>query len=227
MAEEHRRWSATFAHPLASQISVHLNDRSADRRLKIGYVSPNFREHPVGRFFLPLLENHDREQFQIYCYSDVRQPDLVTEQIDLLDPLWRNIVGFSDLQVAEQVRADQIDILVDLTQHMEDNRLLTFARKPAPVQVTYPGYRGTTGLETMDYRLSDSHLDPDDSNQQFYSERTVRLRNYRCYVSPRQPHPYPSHAVSGEGVLVDAPGYARDVEAAFRQMWKSWCNERS
>ena len=227
LTKEFRRWNDSFARPLASQIRPHPNERSPDRRLKIGYVSPNFREHPVGRCFLPLLENHDRERFQIYCYSDVRQPDLVTEQIDLLNPLWRNILGFSDLQVAELVRADQIDILVDLTQHMEDNRLLTFARKPAPVQVTYPGYRGTTGLETMDYRLSDRYLDPDDSNQQFYSERTVRLRRYRCYLSPLQPPLYPSRAVSGEDLLMDAPGYAREVEAAFRQMWKDWCNQRS
>jgi predicted O-linked N-acetylglucosamine transferase (SPINDLY family) len=192
IAQELCRWNRQHAEPLSQFIQPHCNDRSPDRPLRIGYLSPDLREHVVGRSLLPLLLQHDRGQFQIFCYSNVRCPDAVTSQLQQHADDWRNIVGLSDDQAAGQIREDRIDILVDLTLHTADSRLLVFARKPAPVQVTYLGYCASTGLSAMDYRLSDPHMDPPDADVSCYSEKTVRLpRTYWCY-QPGGPTDEPS-----------------------------------
>ena len=168
--------------PLAEFIQPHLNNRSPDRRLRVGYVSPNFGSHPVGRFLLPLLESHDKESFETFCYASVEIADAMTDRCRAHADVWRDMLGLSDEQVAHAIRQDRIDILVDLTMHMRRNRLLVFARKPAPVQVTYLAYCGTTGLSTMDYRLTDPYLDPPGQDERFYSELSVRLpETYWCY----------------------------------------------
>jgi predicted O-linked N-acetylglucosamine transferase (SPINDLY family) len=175
IAREHDRWNRQHAQPLARFIQPHQNDRDPDRRLSIGYVSANFQDHVVGRNLLPLLSHHDREQVEIFLYSDVSKPDWMTAQFRELAGTWRSTFGISDEQLAEQIRQDRIDILVDLTLHMAGNRLLVFARKPAPVQVTFAGYPGTTGMDAIDYRLSDPYLDPPGSDESIYSEKTIRL----------------------------------------------------
>ena len=180
--EEHRRWNQRYAAPLVKFIQPHRNDRSPDRRLRVGYVSPDFRNHPVALFLLPLLEAHDHGSFEIFCYASVRNPDTMTDHCRAHADVWRDVLGMSDEQLADTIRQDEIDILVDLTMHMGDNRLLAFARKPAPVQVTYLAYCGTTGLSTMDYRLTDPYLDPPGQEARFYSEQSVRLpETYWCY----------------------------------------------
>ena len=156
--EEHRRWNETVAEPLPQSIQGHSNDPTPDRRLRIGYVSPDFRSHPVGRFLLPLLESHDHRSVEVFCYASLAVPDSITERCRAHADVWRNVLGLSDEQLANTIRQDQIDILVDLTMHMGGSRLLAFARKPAPVQVTYLAYCGTTGLRTIDYRLTDPYL---------------------------------------------------------------------
>lgn len=177
----HRDWGGRYGEPLKELHRPHGNDPDPERKLKIGYVSADFREHPVGRFILPLLENHDQERVTVFCYSNLHAVDWMTDRIRANSGLWRDIAEQNDEQVAETIRADGIDILVDLTMHMRASRLLVFARKPAPVQATYLAYCSTTGLEAMDYRLSDPHLDPA-GNDEFYVERTVRLREtYWCY----------------------------------------------
>jgi protein O-GlcNAc transferase len=182
IAEEHRRWNHQHAEPLRKFIQIHSNDRSPDRRLRIGYVSPDFRNHPVGRFLLPLLANHDKSQVDIFGYSDVAYPDEITRRLQSCTDHWRSIVGISDAAAVDMIRQDKIDILVDLTMHMAQNRLGVFARKPAPVQVTYLAYCSTTGLETIDYRLSDPYLDPPGEDESRYSEQTIRLpQTYWCY----------------------------------------------
>ena len=140
--EEHRHWSRRFAEPLSRFIQPHLNDCSSQRRLRIGYVSPDFRDHAQSFFMVPLLSAHDHENFEIYCYADVSRPDEITARLRSLADVWRSIAGLSDEQVAALVRQDGIDILVDLTMHMARNRLLVFARKPAPVQVCWLAYPG-------------------------------------------------------------------------------------
>ena len=179
--EEHRRWNERFARPLASAIRPHENHPDPGRRLRVGYVSPNFCAHPVGRFLFPLFINRDRSQFEVFCYSDTRTVDGLTDLLKLHSDVWRNIRGMSDDQAAHLIRADQIDILVDLDLHVGLNRMLLFARKPAPVQVTYLAYPGTTGMDTVEYRLTDSYLDPPQNEDLFYSEKSIRLQTYWCY----------------------------------------------
>jgi predicted O-linked N-acetylglucosamine transferase (SPINDLY family) len=189
--DEHVKWNERFAKPVAASHPVPPKNASQDRRLRIGYVSPNFREHPVGRFMLALLANHDHTKFEIYCYTDLTVPDRLTEQFKSLVHFWKPTAGLSDAQLADLIRSDSIDILVDLTMHMNDSRLMAFARRPAPVQLTYLAYCSTTGLETMDYRLSDPHLDPPcppSIDESHYTEKTIRLpRTYWCYPEPETP----------------------------------------
>ncbi len=190
--DEHLRWNRQHAEPLEKFIKPHVNDRDPDRRLRIGYVSPDFREHVVGQNLLPLLREHDHGQMEIFCYSNVTRTDAITGQIQGYADAWRDIVRLTDSQAADLIRQDRIDILVDLMLHTAGNRLLIFARKPAPVQVTYLGYCASTGLQTMDYRLSDPHLDPPNSDLSLYNECTIRLpETYWCY-SPGGPTPEPS-----------------------------------
>jgi predicted O-linked N-acetylglucosamine transferase (SPINDLY family) len=178
-------WERKHAEPLKALIKPHLNNRDPNRRIKIGYVSPDLRHHVVGSNLLPLLREHTHEQFEIICYAHVEKPDSMSLRLKSFADGWRDIRNLSDADAAELIRKDQIDILVDLTLHMADNKLLLFARKPAPVQVSYLGYCGGTGLKTIDYRISDPHMDPTEEDLKFYSETTVRLPNsYWCYQRP-------------------------------------------
>lgn len=186
--QENLNWAARFAKPLAAQIRPHDNDRNPDRRLRIGYVSPDFRKHCQALFTIPFFSHHNHEAFEIICYADLKKADQTTERIQGLVDGWRDISGKSDEQVAELIRADRIDILVDLTLQLADNRLLAFARKPAPVQVTWLAYPGSSGLEAIDYRLSDPYLDPfaadgkPHRNPSAYTEKTICLPDtFWCY----------------------------------------------
>jgi predicted O-linked N-acetylglucosamine transferase (SPINDLY family) len=161
-------------------------DRSADRRLRVGYVSPDFYGHAECFFVLPLLKAHDRNEVEVHCYSSVRRPDKATQLLRSCADVWHDVQQLSDEELAEKIREDRIDVLVDLTMHMAFNRLPTFARKPAPVQVTWLAYPGGTGVEAIDYRLTDSVIDPPDnpsaSAARFYSEMSVNLPNgWICY----------------------------------------------
>src|SRR5262249_51318243 len=132
IGEEARRWDQQFARPLEHEIRPHSNDRAIDRRLRIGYVSPNFRDHCQAFFTMPLLSSHDHQSVEIFCYSDVMRPDEITARLREYAEEWRDITGLNDEQAAGLIRHDQIDILVDLTMHLEGSRLLVFGRKPAP-----------------------------------------------------------------------------------------------
>jgi protein O-GlcNAc transferase len=182
IGQELESWNLRFAEPLRKFIRPHSNERATERRLRVGYLSADFAEHVVGQQLLPLLQNHDREKFEITCYSQVRRPDPMTARFNEHADLWRSIVACSDEEVDQQIREDRIDILVDLALHSANNRLPIFARKPAPVQISYLGYCGTTGIAAMDYRFSDRYLDPPDNDLSCYTEKTVWLpRTYWCY----------------------------------------------
>jgi protein O-GlcNAc transferase len=185
LLEEHRKWNQQCAQPLTHNIAPPTNDRNPDRPLRIGYVSPDFRDHPVGRFLLPLLANHDREKFQPICFADGSTFDDYTHRLRAHAAAWHVTSSKDDGELADLIRHERIDILVDLRAHSSPNRLLVFARKPAPVQITYLAYPGTTALATMDYRLTDELLDPP-GNESFYTEQSIRLAaTYWCY----EPHP--------------------------------------
>ena len=182
IADELRGWNLKHAVHLAPARESHVAQSNPDRQLRIGYVSPDLRDHALGRNLLPIFRQHDRQQFDLTCYAQVRSPDEITRQFRAGAHRWRSIVGLSDEQVADQIRADGIDILVDLTMHMANHRLLVFARRPAPVQVTWLAYPASTGLGAMHYRLSDPYLDPAGMDESIYTERTIRLPNsYWCY----------------------------------------------
>ncbi len=178
---EARRWDDKFGAPFFHR-TTHNNDPAPERRLRIGYVSPDFREHVVGYNLLPLLREHDRENFEIFCYSSHHAKDSITAALQARAHHWRDITIISDDRAAEMIRRDGIDILVDLSLHTAKNRLPIFVRKPAPVQATYLAYCGTSGLAAMDYRLSDPFIDPPGTDLTCYSEQTIRLpRSYWCY----------------------------------------------
>ena len=175
IAEESRRWARRHADPWKAEWGPHTHERSPERKLRVGYVSADFREHPVGRHALTLLREHDREHFAAFCYSGFPKADGMTARLRSLAEGWCETAGLNDARLAEQIRADGIDILVDLALHSANHRLAVFARKPAPVQVTFAGYPGTTGLEAIDYRLTDSWLDPLPADDALYREVSVRL----------------------------------------------------
>jgi predicted O-linked N-acetylglucosamine transferase (SPINDLY family) len=179
---EHRRWNERHARPLVSSWRAYENDRSLDRPLRVGYLSPDFCLHAVGRFMLPLLRGHDPSRVTSICYASQAREDEFTARLQQHAQVWRNVLSLDDAQLAEQIRADRVDILVDLSMHMAGNRLGVFARRPAPVQVTYLAYCSTTGLDAMDYRLTHRHLDPLAGDGRHYSERSIELpSSYWCY----------------------------------------------
>ncbi len=184
--ERHLDFARRHAEPLAHYIQPHANSRDAERRLRIGYVSPDFRKHAVAYFLEPVLEHHDPEQFEIFAYYNHHQIDTATHRMRQHCHHWRSLVGLTDAQAADLIRADQIDILVDLAGHTAHNRLLLFARKPAPVQVSWLGYPNTTGLSTMDYRITDGFADPVGKTEHLYTEQLVRLPEcFTCYQAPQ------------------------------------------
>jgi protein O-GlcNAc transferase len=175
-------FSKLFADSTIPGIFSHARDCAAGRRLRIGYVSPDFRRHSVAHFIEPVLSFHNREGYEIFCYSDVLHPDEVTRRMEGHAEQWRSITGIPDEEAAGLIRADRIDILVDLAGHTERNRMLVFARKPAPVQVSWIGYPATTGLQAMDYKIVDGYTDPSGLTEQFYTERLIRLpETFLCY----------------------------------------------
>ena len=199
---EHRRWDEAHAEPLRKLIPPHGNDRDPERRLRIGYVSPDFREHSVAYFMESLLASHDHSQVEVYCYADLVREDGTSRRLQCHARQWRPIAGKTDGQVAELIRKDGIDILVDLAGHTAGNRLLVFARKPAPVQVTYLGYPDTTGMKAMDYRLTDGYADPPGTSEHLHSEELMRLPGSAwCYRPSGEAPPVGSAPVlSGGGV---------------------------
>ncbi len=161
------------------------NVPDADRKLRIGYVSGDFRRHSVAYFLMPLLQAHDRDRFEIFGYSNTSAPDAVTAQIRSCMNHWVVIHGLSDEAAAEQIAQDGIDILVDLSGHTGGNRLMVFARKPAPIQVNWLGYPNTTGVRAIDYRITDAVADPVDPQvDRRHTERLIRLPGgFLCYRS--------------------------------------------
>jgi predicted O-linked N-acetylglucosamine transferase (SPINDLY family) len=180
--QAYAQFNDRLVQPLARDARSYPNDRSPQRRLRIGYVSPDLRHHAAGLNAWPLLREHDHRQFEIVAYFNSWQRDDFTVRFQHAVDLWRDVAALSDDALAQRIRDDRIDILVDLASHTAHNRLLVLARKPAPVQATYLGYPGTTGLSAIDYRLTDPYLDPPGLFDDRYWEQSVRLpETYWCY----------------------------------------------
>jgi protein O-GlcNAc transferase len=181
IAQEHQQWErrVTGGEAIAAR---HDNDRTPGRRLRVGYVSPDFRRHAVTHFFDPLLAAHDPAAVEVFCYSNALAGDDVTARLKGMAHHWRDVARMNDEQLCAAVRADRIDILVDLALHSGSNRLAAFARKPAPVQVSYLGYCSSPGLSAIDWRFSDEILDG--GGGAWGPEKAWRLDGGFCCYSP-------------------------------------------
>jgi protein O-GlcNAc transferase len=171
----HRAWAERYAEPITSAARPHTRITRTNQRLRVGYVSANFRDHAVTWFFEPVLRHHDATGFAVYCYSDVRVPDARTERLRRYPCIWRDTAKLDDEELAQLVRDDRVDILVDLTGHTQGDRLPAFARCPAPLQITWNGYVNTTGMSAIDYRITDVYADPPGKTEHFHTERLLRM----------------------------------------------------
>jgi predicted O-linked N-acetylglucosamine transferase (SPINDLY family) len=185
---EARQWAKEHAEGLARGQSPHEHSRDPNRKLRIGYVSADFREHAVARFIEPLLIHHDRERFEVVCYSNTSRPDETTSRFQTLADVWRDIADMDDAVATQVIQNDSIDMLVDLSGHTAGNRLLVFARQPAPIQISYLGFPATTGLSTIQYRLTDWFADPPGA-ERFYTERLIRVPGHAWSYHPSLAQP--------------------------------------
>jgi protein O-GlcNAc transferase len=220
LAAAHREFEQRHAAPLRSTRPAHANTRDPDRRLRLGFLSPDFARHPVGYFLISALESLDREQCATVCYNDRLQRDDLTNRFQAAASTWRNVYLLSDEQLAAQICADKIDILFDLAGHTDRNRLLVFARKPAPIQITWLGYVGTTGLQAMDYIMADKYEIPAGA-EGCYCERVLRLPDdYVCYAPPEYAPPVgPLPAITAGHVTFASFNNPAKITASAVELW--------
>jgi len=219
---EHLAFARRFADPLPAVARRSPPPRDAERRLRVGYVSPDLRRHPVGFFLEPVLASHDRDGFEIFCYSDALRPDETTARLAGLSASFVDSATWPDARLAQQIAADEVDVLVDLAGHTARNRLLVFARRPSPVQVSWLGYFDTTGLAAIDYRIADEHSVPIGGEGQFV-ERVVRLpRSSNCFLHPPAPEPAPAPCLERGfvtfGCFNNPAKLTREVVATFARV---------
>lgn len=191
-----REFGDRVAAPLRRSRLLNI-DKNLERRLRVGYVSPDFRNHAVNYFFENLLKNHNRDEFEIYAYSNSIIEDAVTERLKGEFDHWRNIAEKNDDEAADIIETDKIDILVDITGHTAKNRLLVFARKPAPIQVTWLGYPATTGVQAIDYRITDIYSEPEGMTEHLNVETLWRLPDIFCCYGAHESNP----------AVIDAPPF--------------------
>jgi predicted O-linked N-acetylglucosamine transferase (SPINDLY family) len=184
LAEAHAGYHHRHATALRSADELNENDHDHHRPLRVGFVSPDLGPHPVGYFLVRVLENLNRKHCETTCYSDRTFQNPLTRRLQAAATQWHDVSGMSDQRLAGQIRTDRVDILFDLAGHSAHNRMLVFARKPAPVQVTWLGYEGTTGLEAMDYLLADRFVAPEGSQAHFCERLLLMPENYVCYDPP-------------------------------------------
>jgi protein O-GlcNAc transferase len=170
---EHVAWGHRHAGRVVAA-TPRITDPRPDRRLRVAYLSPDFRDHSVRQFIEPVLIAHDRSAVEVVCYACGRRRDAATARLTKLPDQWHDVAHLDAAETADLIRSHHIDVLVDLAGHTAENRLLTLARRPAPVQATYLGYPATTGLAAVDYRLTDAIADPPGADEQ-YTEQLVRL----------------------------------------------------
>lgn len=220
LLQEHRAWNERYAKG-ASSPAAYANTCEPDRTLRIGYVSPDFREHSVASFLEPLLKNHDREAVEVFCYAEVSRPDGITGRLKAFGGHWLVTVGLSDDDLVARIRADRIDILVDLAGHTANNRLAVFAHKPAPVQVTWLGYPNTTGLMAIDYRLVDAVTDPSGEADDWATEHLIRLDGgFLCYAGQEDaPNPGPPPCLTNDLLTFGSFNHPAKLSPATLDCW--------
>lgn len=225
LLQTHRVWHQRHADNAAPPHSGRT-DRALPERMKIGFVSPDFGCHPVGFFLLPCLQHMDHDAFEIVCYSDRRIEDSMTERIRSNADQWHRVRALSDDELATRIHADGIDILFDLAGHTAHNRLRTFARKPAPVQASWAGYVGTTGLSAMDFVIADRFHIPQGEDD-CYTESVYRMPNgYVCFIPPEDaPDVGPLPAVQNGHITFGYLGNPCKVTASVIETWSRLLKE--
>jgi len=218
---EHRRYGAVQEALIPALPSRPRRDAAdADQRIRVGYVSPDFRDHAVTLWFEPVLASHDHRRFKIFCYHTGRQHDAVTRRLMGYADVWRSIGHLDPDKAARLVREDGVDILVDLAGHSANNGLPIFTRKPAPVQATFIGYPATTGLSRIDYRISDVQSSPP-GDEMFSTERIERLSRPLVFRPPADaPAPTaPPMLAAGRPRF----GSFNRPEKITPPVWEAWC----
>ena len=183
--EDHLKWNSAHVGPLRSErFSGTSGHGSSTGRMVLGFVSGDFRRHPVASFLITILESLSSKDCEIICYANQTENDEMTERFRKAAHVWESCHHLSDEALAGSIRQDAVDVLFDLSGHNERNRLLVFARKPASLQVSWAGYMATTGLETMDYIIADRHEIPEGS-ERYYTEKVIRMpHSFVCYEPP-------------------------------------------
>lgn len=220
--ERHRAFGMRLERAVPATRAVYAQAPDPERRLRIGYVSCDFNRHPVAWFALPLFERHDRRRIEVYCYSTAtRAPDEVTAQLRSAADAWCDAGTLDDDALAERVRGDAIDILVDLTGHAGVLRLGVFARQPAPVQASWLGYLGSTGLTRIGYRITDARADPPDAGESLHTESLVRLPHSLWCYRPAHAlgHAAEAPCVRNGHVTFGSFNHAPKISAAARRLW--------
>ena len=212
---EHRRWAERHTRSI-DRVRPHSMNRDPERRLHVGYVAPDLAASPVAYFLEPLLRAHDRTQVQVTCYAGA-----AGGRLDHLADRCHDVTALPDATVAELVQRDSVDILVDLAGHTSNHRLFTFARRPAPVQATYCGYPNTTGLDAIDYRLTDEWADPVGMTEALHSEELVRLPGgFLCYAPAADaPEPSPPPSLAGGGVTFGSFNHLPKITPPVIELW--------
>ena len=216
LAAAHRAFGERFPAPSMPA----MIEPSPERKLRIGYLSPHFSRHSVGNCIEPVLQHHDRAAFDITCYSLHPQADDATVRMRWLADHWTDAAGLSDAELEQCIRDDGIDILIDLAGHSALNRLALMATRPAPVQVTWLGYPDTTGLMTMDYRLTDPIADPVDQTDPLHTETLIRLPGvFLCYRPPADAPPVST--ISRDTVTFGSFNNLDQLSSATLALWSS------
>jgi predicted O-linked N-acetylglucosamine transferase (SPINDLY family) len=217
MLAEHRVFGEPFR---SASAPAFPNPREPERRLRIGYVSPDFKRHSCAFFIEPLLAAHDPRAVEVFCYSDVQLPDAVTERIRHCVPQWRDTSKMYDPEFAKAVLDDRIDILVELTGHTGNNRLSALANRLAPVQMSWLGYPCTTGLEAIGYRITEAVADPVGAADPHYTEALVRLpHSFLCYRPPEAPAVGPLPSLAGSAFTFGSFNNLPKVNAEVVDTW--------
>ncbi|MGE5505698.1 MAG: tetratricopeptide repeat protein [Actinomycetota bacterium] len=217
VAAAHRQWGAT----LPASPAPFPNRRDPGRRLRVGYVSPDFRTHSVAYFIAPVIEAHDRSVVEVFAYSCRAGGDATTRRLQAAADHWRDISALDDQQAARLVGDDAIDVLVDLAGHTAGNRLPMFARRPAPVQASWIGYPNTTGLAAVDWRMVDAVTDPPGPADTLAAERLLRLPGcFLCYQPPI-PSPEPELRPPGGPVTFGSFNKLAKVTPATVAAWSA------
>lgn len=218
MRAEHVAWGRMHAGVEAAHARP-----EAGEVIRLGYVSADFCSHALAPFIEPVLSRHDRSQFRVFCYNNGRKRDAVTERVQASADVWRDIRGWTDDAAAQAIRSDGIDILIDVSGHTDGNRLLLFARKPAPVQLSYLGYLNTTGVAAIDYRITDACADPAGLGDEMHTERLLRLpQTLWCYEPPADAPPVCAPPALERGYVTFAS--FNHVAKLNRRVLELWAN---